>query len=57
MSEPLKTYSLRVKFWSDHRYPEVITAPTEEEAIRLWLDENLEVKDVSDVYEFGDKES
>ena len=57
MSEPLKTYSLRVKFWSDHRYPEVITAPTKEEAIRLWLDENLEIKDVTDVYEFGDKES
>jgi len=56
MTEPLKTYSIRVKFWSDHRYPESITAPSKEEAIKLWLEENLDVRDVTKAYEFEDKE-
>lgn len=46
MSEPLNTYSVRVKFWSDHRYPQQITAPTEEEALKLWIEEYLDVRKV-----------
>lgn len=57
MSDPLKTFSLRLKFWSDHRYPQTITAPTKEEAIRLWLEEYLDVRDVSQAYEYTDAES
>ena len=33
MTEPLKTYSVRVKFWSDHRYPASITAPTKKKPL------------------------
>lgn len=57
MSDQLKTFSLRLKFWSDHRYPQTITAPTEEEAIKLWLEEYLDVRDVSKAYEHTDAES
>ena len=46
MTEPLNTYSVRVKFWSDHRYPQQITAPTEEEALKLWIEEYLDVRTV-----------
>lgn len=44
MTEPLKTYNMRLKFWGDHRYPQQITAPTEEEAIRLWVEEYLDIR-------------
>jgi len=44
MSDPLNTYQIRVKFWSDHRYPQQITAPTEEEALKLWIEEYLHVR-------------
>lgn len=57
MADQLKTYSLRLKFWSDHRYPQQITAPTEEEAIKLWLEEYLDVRDVSQAYEFEDRDA
>lgn len=39
MTEPLKTYHIKVKFLSDLRYGEFITAPTEEAAKQLFLDE------------------
>lgn len=44
MSTPLNTYQIRVKFWDDHRYPQQITAPTEEEALKLWVEEYLHVR-------------
>ena len=46
MSEPLNTYSVKVQYWTDHRYPQWITAPTEEEAIKLWVEQYLFVKKV-----------
>ena len=46
MTDPLNTYSIRVKFLTDHRYPMQITAPTEEEALKLWIEEFLHVKHV-----------
>ena len=46
MTEPLTTYSFRLKFYSDHRYPQTITAPTEEEALKLWIEEYLDVREV-----------
>lgn len=45
MTEPLKTYNMRLKFWSDHKYPQQITAPTEEEAIKLWIEEYLDIRE------------
>ena len=41
MTEPLKTYHLKVKFLDDLRYGEFITAPTEEEAIKLFIEEYI----------------
>ena len=43
MTEELKTYHIRVKYLADLRYGEFITAPTEEEAIRLFVEEYVYV--------------
>ena len=37
----LKTYNIRVKFLDDLKYGEFITAPSEEEAIQLFVEEYL----------------
>ena len=39
MTELLKTYHVRVRYLDDLRHGQFITAPTEEEAIQLFLDE------------------
>jgi len=39
MTEPLRTYHLKVKFMDQLQYGQFITAPTEEEAIKLFLEE------------------
>ncbi len=41
MTEPLKRYQVKVKFLDDLRYGEFITAPSEEEALRLFVEEYL----------------
>ena len=43
MTEPLKTYHVKVKFLDDLRYGEFITAPSEEEALKLFVEEYLYV--------------
>ena len=43
MTEPLKTYHVKVKHLDDLKYGEFITAPTEEEALRLFVEEYLYV--------------
>lgn len=48
MTESLKTYHIKVKFLSELRYGEFITAPTEEEAIKLFLDEYVYISSVRD---------
>lgn len=37
--QKLSTYHLKVKFMDDLKYGQFITAPTREEAIKLFLDE------------------
>ena len=39
MTEKLSTYHLKVKFMDELRYGQFITAPTKEEAIKLFLEE------------------
>ena len=46
MTEQLKTYTIKVKHLSDLRYGERITAPTEEEAIKLFLEEYVYISNV-----------
>jgi hypothetical protein len=41
MTEPLKTYHVRVKYLDDLKYGEFITAPSEEEALKLFVEEYL----------------
>ena len=41
MTERLKTYQVKVKFLDDLKYGEFITAPSEEEAIKLFVEEYL----------------
>ena len=41
MTERLKTYQVKVKFLNDLKYGEFITAPSEEEAIKLFVEEYL----------------
>jgi len=41
MTEILKTYQVKVKFLDDLKYGEFITAPSEEEAIKLFVEEYL----------------
>ena len=48
MTEPLKTYHIKVKFLSELRYGEFITAPTEEEAIKLFLEEYVYISSVKE---------
>ena len=43
MTEPLKTYHVKVKYLDDLKYGEFITAPSEEEAINLFVEEYLYV--------------
>ena len=43
MAEPLREYHIKVKFLEDLRYGEFITAPSEEEAIKLFLEEYVYV--------------
>lgn len=44
MSKPLNTYSIRVKFQDELRYGQWITAPTEEEATNLFIENYLDVR-------------
>ncbi len=44
MSDKLKTYHLKVKFMDELRYGQFITAPTEEEAIKLFIEEYVYIK-------------
>lgn len=39
MTEKLSTYHLKVKFMDELRYGQFITAPTKEDAIKLFLEE------------------
>lgn len=41
MNEKLKTYQIKVKFLDDLRYGEFITAPSEEEALKLFIEEYI----------------
>lgn len=50
-SERLKTYSVRLKFHDDHMYPQHITVPTREEAIELWVQEFLDIREVKGLNE------
>ena len=43
MSDYLKTYSIRVKFIDEMRYGQHITAPDEETALQLFIEEYLNV--------------
>ena len=43
MTELLKTYQVKVKFMDDLSYGEFITAPSKEEAIKLFVEEYLYV--------------
>ena len=43
MTEPLKTYHVRVKHLDDLKYGEFITAPSEEEALKLFVEEYLSI--------------
>ena len=44
MSDYLKTYSVRVKFLEEMRYGQHITAPDEETALKLFIEEYLDVR-------------
>ena len=44
MSEKLKTYHVKVKFLNELRYGQFITAPTEEEAMKLFIEEYIYIK-------------
>ena len=46
MTEPLKTYQVKVKYLRDLMYGQFITAPSEEEAIKLFVEEYLYVATV-----------
>ncbi|AOV61997.1 hypothetical protein BOW86_gp073 [Synechococcus phage S-CAM7] len=43
MTKPLKTYHVKVKFLDDLKYGEFITAPSEKEALKLFVEEYLYV--------------
>ena len=51
----LKTYNVVVKFLDDLKYGQFITAPSEEEAIQLFVEEYLYIRngenDCIDIYE------
>lgn len=49
MTEKLKTFHLKVKFLDDLRYGEFITAPTEEEAIKLFIEEYIYIQSEKEV--------
>ena len=44
MSEKLKTYNVVVKFLDDLKYGQFITAPSEEEAIKLFVEEYIYIR-------------
>ena len=44
MSDYLKTYSVRVKFHDEMKYPQQITAPDQETALQLFIEEYLDVR-------------
>ena len=48
MSDYLKTYSIRVKFIDEMRYGQQITAPDEETALKLFIEEYLNVNFVQE---------
>ena len=48
MTEPLKTYSIRILDYDTLRYGQHITAPDEETALKLFVEEFLSVKFVRD---------
>lgn len=48
MTEPLKTYSIRVRRQDELKYGQWVTAPTEEEAVKLFINEYLDVRFVKD---------
>lgn len=41
MTEQLKTYNIKVKFLDELRHGEFITAPSKEEAIKLFVEEYI----------------
>lgn len=41
MTDRLKTYHLKVKFMDNLKYGQFITAPSEEEAIKLFIEEYI----------------
>jgi len=48
MTDRLKTYHLKVKYIEDLKYGEFITAPTEEEAIKLFIEEYIYISSVTE---------
>ena len=48
MTEPLKTYSIRVRKQDELKYGQWVTAPTQEEAVDLFINEYLDVRFVKD---------
>ena len=44
MSEYLKTYNIRIKFHQELKYGQSITAPDEETALKLFIEEYLDVR-------------
>ena len=44
MSDYLKTYSIKIKFLEELRYGQHITAPDEETALKLFIEEYLDVR-------------
>ena len=44
MSEKLKTYHFVVKFMDELKYGQFITAPSEEEAMKLFIEEYIYIK-------------
>ena len=43
MTDKLKTYQIKVKFMENLKYGQFVTAPSEEEAIKLFVEEYLYV--------------
>ena len=44
MSEKLKTYNIVVKFMDELKHGQFVTAPSEEEALKLFIDEYIYIK-------------
>lgn len=48
MTEKLKTFNVRLKFYDEHMYPQDVTVPTYEDVIKIWAEAYLDIRELPD---------